>query len=286
MSIHLHLGAHKTATTHIQAILRENAPRLAAAGLEWAPPSELRALIGRGRTAAAQMAPIPSLRAAVAAERLRRWARGRTRLILSDENSLGLTTEMMETGALYPAARARLRLLRNAARGRPLAVFLAIRDYAPFFTGVHAQSIRDGAALALTERDLRRLAALPRRWPNVIADIRRALPGAALTIWRFEDYGALKAEIPRLITGIDDLAPHRRVSMRTPSAPAIEAIFAAAAARPDGRIPKEDYARLRQSIDGPRYMPFDERRQARMSAVYAEDIAALKAVPDIAFIEP
>ena len=30
---HIHLGAHKTASTHIQAVLRENGQRLAAAGV-------------------------------------------------------------------------------------------------------------------------------------------------------------------------------------------------------------------------------------------------------------
>ena len=33
MTIHLHLGAHKTASTHIQAVLRKNTARLAGEGV-------------------------------------------------------------------------------------------------------------------------------------------------------------------------------------------------------------------------------------------------------------
>ena len=35
MTIHLHFGAHKTASTHLQAILRENGDRLAGAEPRW-----------------------------------------------------------------------------------------------------------------------------------------------------------------------------------------------------------------------------------------------------------
>ncbi|MEL6793185.1 MAG: hypothetical protein AAFP78_07010 [Pseudomonadota bacterium] len=286
MTIHLHLGAHKTASTHIQAVLRKNAARLAGEGVRVVAPSEVRGLIGRGQRAAAEMAPIPSLRAALAARRLRRFLEGDERIAVSDENALGLTGEIIAAGALYPHAAARLRLWRSAAGARPLAVYFAVRDYAPFFAGAHAQSIRGGAMIPLEPAQIARLAALPRRWPDVIADIRRALPAARMTLWRFEDYAALQAEILRRMTGAGDLEPRRKRPMATPSAPAMEALFAAAATRPGRRIPKDEFERAGAATAGPRYMPFGEADQTRLATAYEEDVARFRTDPGIEFLVP
>lgn len=286
MSIHIHLGAHKTASTHIQAILRENAALLSAAKVRYAPPSEVRRLIGPARRAAAWAGFVPSPRAFVAARRIAALAGDERLLIVADENSLGMCAEVIMTGALYPTAAPRLRLLGRLAARRDTTAFLAIRDYAPFFSGVHAQAARGGRARALTAAELKAFAALPRRWPDVVRDIRRALPDARLILWRFEDYKALRARIPGMIAATDGLKPFRRRSMATPSNPAMEAIFAAAADRADQTLTIGEFDHMRATHDGARYMPFRADDHAGMSEAYSEDVARLRADPDVTFLAP
>ena len=286
MTIHLHLGAHKTASTHLQATFRENAARLGSDGVRLVLPSEVRRLAGPGRRAAAKMAPLPSLRAFAAERRLARLSGEERRLIVMDENSLGLCAEVIGTGALYPSATARLRVLRRLSGMREATVWLSTRDYAAFFAGVHAQSIRDAAAMPLSEAKRARLAALPRRWPDIVADIRKALPGAKIVMWDFADYAALYPTLLAQISGREDLRHWARRPMPTPRADAMKEMFALAASRPGGDVLKGEYAAFAERRDGPPYMPFTEIERKDMSAAYAEDLARLRADPSVQFLTP
>ena len=286
MSIHLHLGAHKTASTHIQAVLRENGHRLAAAGVRYAPPAEVRRLIGPARRAAARAGFLPSPRAIMAARRMAALAGREPHLVVADENSLGMCAEVIETCALYPTAAPRLRLLRRLAAQRETTAFLAIRDYAAFFAGAHAQAARGGRAAPLSDARRAALAALPRRWTDVVGDIEKALPSVRLTLWRFEDYRALRAVLPEMISGAKDLKPFRRRSMATPSQAAMAAIFSRAAENANCEISVGDFDYLRSSHDGERYMPFSPEERDAMAAAYAEDCERLRADADIRFLTP
>lgn len=291
MTIHLHLGAHKTASTHLQAVMRKNAAQLTAAGVHYADPASLRALLGAGQRAAEAMAPLPSLRTTIAKQRLRRLTTGSPGLLIAaDENTLGHCAHMVEAGMLYPSARQRLSLWRPISRRRDVICFLAIRDYPEFFSGVHVQSIRDNVFQPLTATAMERLAALPRRWPDLIADIRRTLPRARIVIWRFEDYKPLRAQLADRITGVSGLRAVERKSMQTPSRDAMAALSALASANPDGRIGRGAFEQVLRdhpiASGNPRYAPWSSDQMTAMRATYAEDIAALAADPTVEFLRP
>ncbi|MEO0362077.1 MAG: hypothetical protein AAF322_13260, partial [Pseudomonadota bacterium] len=103
MPLHLHLGAHKTGSTHLQATLRRDRAALEADGLRLVPPEQARA--GRGGLAGRL----------VAGRRLARLTAGEGLTLASDENTLGLCAEIVAAGALYPDARARIALWSRAA---------------------------------------------------------------------------------------------------------------------------------------------------------------------------
>ena len=272
MTLHLHIGAHKTATTHLQATFIRHRALLAEAGVQFERPDDIRALIGSGRRAAAKMGALPSLRRARAMRRLGGLDRGAIRLLISDENSLGRCSEIFETKRLYPTARRQLKIWRRLAGARGARVYLCVRDYGPFFSGAYVQSIRAAAVHRPSDGDLAALADLPRRWTDVVEDVREALPGARIIAWAFEDYDALKPRLMEMMTG-RALDPVRRRPMETPSQAAVDAY------REERPATAKRLERLALdhpiSANNPKFTLWSPAQQAALSNAYQNDLAAL-----------
>ena len=111
--IYLHLGAHKTATTYLQAILELNQGRIAAGGRAYWRIDQLRPLIEGGikdyfpakgplgrlrRMTSFKTGPYRALSSLLSVDRP---------CIVSDENMLGHAYETLK-GRFYPNARRRL----------------------------------------------------------------------------------------------------------------------------------------------------------------------------------
>lgn len=271
--------------------MRKNRDTLRSAGVIYAGPDEMRAMVGAAQRAAAEMAPLPSVRAMLAARQLRKRAdHAPSLLIAADENGMGHCTDMMATHVLYPDAAIRLRVWRRAMRAHPITCFLAIRDYGAFFSGVHIQSMRDRAIVELGDHDRTQLARLPRRWPDLVADIKATLPAAHLVIWRFEDYQALRGRLADRITATEGLRAVERKSMQTPSLAAMATLRAVAANNEDGHVPKATFLSVVKNhpvtADNPRYHPWSAAEAAAMTAAYGEDVAHLRADPAVEFLVP
>ncbi len=273
MSFHLHIGAHKTATTHMQATLKRHRAMLEAAGVQFAAPDEVRTLIGAGRRAAAKMGAMPSLRRSGAARRLARLDRGAERLVISDENSLGRCAEIFEQNCIYPTAGRQLMIWRRLAAKRPTTVYLGVREYGAFFSGAYIQSIRGAQAYRPDESDRAALARLPRRWPDIVADVRQALPGAHLRVWAFEDYPALSHHLLAEMTG-QSLTPVNRRPMATPSGQAVDAYLA----NPQGGAAAITHLAADHPItgDNPRFSLWSQAEEAALNDIYQADLATLR----------
>lgn len=273
MTLHLHIGAHKTATTHLQATLIKHQALLAAASVQFEPPDAVRSLIGAGRRAAARMGAFPSLRRAGAMRRLARMDTGCDRMLVSDENSLGQCAEIFEQTEIYPTALPRLKIWRRLARKRETIVYLGIRDYAGFLSGAYVQSIRKGAVLSPDGASRAALCLLRRRWTDVVADVRRALPGARLRVWAFEDHETLAPRLLQEMTG-QTLSPVRRRPMATPSRDAVNTFLSA---RKHGAADLLRFERDHPiSADNPKFTLWSKTESAALFEAYQTDLAALR----------
>lgn len=274
MTLHLHIGAHKTATTHLQATLIRHRAQLAEAGVQFERPDTIRALIGPGRRASAAMGPFPSLRRAAAVRRLAQLDNGSKRILISDENSLGLCAEIFSRELLYPTARRRLQVWRRLCDHRRVIVYLSLRNYAHFFSAAYVQMIRKAPYFELDEITLASLIKMPRRWTDVVQDVRRALPNARVKCWAFEDYDALSSQLILDLTG-QTLAPVQRRPMATPSAGAIQAYH---------RTPKRRRLTLQQfaeehpiDADTPKFSLWTEDQTEALTELYERDLSVLRA---------
>lgn len=273
MTLHLHIGAHKTATTHLQATLIKHRALLAEAGVQFERPDNIRAVIGPGRRAAVQMGPFPSFRRAGASRRLAALDQGRNRLVISDENSLGLCPELFQRELLYPTAYRRMAIWRRLAAQREALIYLCIRNYGAFFSSAYVQTIRNKPIVAPDSDSLASLARMPRRWGDIIQDIRCALPGARLRVWTFEDHFALLPDLLQEKTGLT-LQPVRRRPMATPSTDAIAAFRSVARRR---RQPLDKLAKEHPITDeNPKFSLWSAAQSKALTEMYEDDVTALR----------
>jgi len=288
MALTLHLGAHKTASTHLQVSLRLARRELRAGGVFYADPGVLRhdglplvrALTHGGRAAR------------VVSERLAEARACCPELLLSDENILGGTHRsclFSRQGMIYPGVRARLRRCLALAGGGPAVLCLSVRDPAQFNVSAFALQLALGNEIEidayLQGRDPAALS-----WSG-LAQRLASVPGVArLLVWRYEDYPALR---PRLLArilppGLAALVPEPPPSNESLTQPGYEWFLrrAMADSEADLRV-LANRARLRfRRADGHAALRLLPEADYRRSAVaYAEDLRQLRALPGVEFLE-
>lgn len=273
MDLYLHLGAHRTGTTTLQHFAAARAVPLGAAGVAVWGPRETRDGRMEGLVKAADRVT-PTIaregRAACRALVAQMDALPCAALVVSEENLLGSMFANVRTRRLYEDAARRLARLRPAFARDCRRIGLSIRSYDRHWTSTLAFVLRkEGRGTSAAE--LAALAAQPRRWRDVIADVATVFPEAEIVVWPFEAMAdAPQAVMRRLVGGRLDLAalaPNTARHHPSPDCAGLRTLL------PDGDA--------RRSIggDGP-WVPFDPETRARLRADYAADIAWLRAGAD------
>ncbi|TFL16704.1 hypothetical protein [Jannaschia formosa] len=271
--ITLHLGAHRTGTKSLQALLEREAEALAARGMAVWPPRKTRSGLMTGLVGdPGRPDPAREIRAHRAAGRIamRRdalAADGITRLLISDENMLGSLRENLLLARLYPTVGPRLARLASALPGVD-HVCLSVR--APDTWWGSAFAFLMGRGFAPPDRaTLDAVLRARRGWRHVVEDIARAVPQARLTVWTHEEMAARPAAGFALLTGAppagDGPAPHLM------AAPTLDALRA--------RLRDEGCMTDLPGVGGV-YAPFDPDDRAALRAAHAEDLAWLRAGAD------
>lgn len=284
----LHLGAHRTASTRIQADLDANAELLRAQGIVALTPPRpgkrdtetLRDILRACGPAAQQGWPRRLLARRALRQRLDRLiaeAAGDAtprRIILSDEMALDVAFAPDGT-AVYPRAEPRLTAFRDLL-GRDVAeLHLTIRDYAGFLTSAYAMRAVYAGPLPPFRNLAPRLLALDRGWPDLVVLLRRLFPGARLTVSTLDGH-PIAARLADLAGQALDLV-HEGADQPN-IAPTVQAIEAACrlgqrAADPDRLV--ADHA------GGARFDPLTAEEKAALTLRYRRDLDLLRADPAI-----
>lgn len=291
MALTIHLGAHKTASTHLQQSLRLARDTLEAGGLFLAEPSMLR---DDGAIPLAQaLAEGPGrdgdkgCRAALA------HLRGACpHLLISEENILGGTARgklFSPRGLIYPFAARRVRQVIALAGGGPATLFLGLRDPAGFLVSAFALQLSFGKERGLADylggRNPARLG-----WAGLVRRLAEIPEVARLVVWRYEDYAALRPQIlarmlPQDLTrAVPDPAPANEsltqpgyLWFRRQAMADSDADLRVLAHRARRRFPRAaGYPPLRL---------LDEAVYARSKVFYAAEIACLRALPKVEFLD-
>jgi hypothetical protein len=276
LKVILHIGAHRTGTTTLQRILRENQHNLSQMGILHWGPERTRSGLFAGLVKHPERLDEADHRRAAAASALIRDEIARLRdggaqaLIVSEENMIGSMRDNLDTGRLYPGLRPRLDRFRAAFAADCTRVVLALRSYDGYWASALAYAIPLGQPVP----DAARRAALaeqPRSWRRVLTDAAAAFPRAEIVTWDFDRLiGHPAAQLAALLGAPVALPAEAGRVWQNASAPG-----AALRRRLAGR---GDAAGASLIPDAPgRWQPFAPAQVAAMRMRYAEDLEWLRA---------
>jgi hypothetical protein len=277
----IHIGAHKTATTHLQETLALVREGLAERGVDFIPNRLVRkhglAVQLWKRQLIARLPFVGSAHMRDAIEAIIEPLRlGPEVVVLSEENILGRPDQVFEE-PFYPQVGQTVGRLASLAARAELELFLSIRSYDTFLPSAYAEHLKHTAPPPGGFEGMReRLVERPPSWYDLVRRIRAAAPMARLRIWRQEDYRANDAAIMAEVCGCP-LPPLPEISdptwTRSPSAAAIATAEALPADLPYG----ERRARVHDIFaasepEGDRFRPFSRGERARLRAAYDDDL--------------
>lgn len=264
MEWRLHLGAHKTATTHLQLTLGAARDELLKRGIDYIPLDRLRP---------------PTDRVLKAERFFRAWKfkravsplmSGASIAILSEENWLGYPFEACRFPP-YQDAGTRLGAIKGL--GGKFSAFLAIRNPADFAASVYAETMRHDPDKVSLEGVRRAWLEGGSPWFGLVSEITRHFP--KLVVWQFEDYATHYRDIATMIAGIKLDWPEIAVPDLTRRLP-LETIVSLESLRAsDGSAPKA--GSLRPPMDGgTRFEMFTPEERLHMTSAYQRDMRRIQ----------
>ncbi len=286
----IHIGAHKTATTHVQEILTLMRPQLLERGIDFVDnPAVRRSGLARALLEQRAAARLPVLRgrraAALMARHLDPLRAGPTSFLLSEEKLMGGSLSIFSEPA-YPLLERSVALLASLATraggGAEVTLFLSIRSLEGQMPSAYVQELKFSPPIGGGFDKLKpRLLARPPSWFDLVRRIRAAAPAVPLRVWRQEDYRRDPATILAALCGRD---PGPLPAMEDPywtKSPDLAAVRAAEALphdlpRPERR--ERVLAIFRDSGAGARFDPFTADEKAQLRAAYARDLERIEAL--------
>jgi len=202
LGVTLHLGAHKTATSHFRKLLLKNAPLLEAHQLALPDALTIRHEITK------QLAyPAPDQTLSVEQTGIaHRLAVGRARVHILDENIIGSPARIFQARRMYPRAAMRVGRALRLLPGCQTRLFLAIRNPVTFLVSAYLETVRNTGFLSFeTYLDQTPLAEI--RWARMVKDIRAVAKDVPIFIWQYEHYLELIPQLVALTLGLEQHAP-------------------------------------------------------------------------------
>ena len=291
----VHVGAHKTASTHLQKLCLANRDTLAAQGCAYFGPDRLRgdlrmpALERTPRAIARKIAPF---HAALQAE----LAAGQ-RVLISNENILGAPRPpvLADGGVLYPRAALNIDALLTALDLRDVTLCLALRDPLDLLVSAWGHQHMAGRPMPF-EAFCDGLDPMALRWSELVARLLGCAGVAQIWLWRYDAYRDHALGIVAHLAGLAEGAVLNNPPVASssnyltgPSARAIAALPKIMATHPDATAKdamRKAMRRFPKSADLPGPLPFDAGQRAEGAACYAQDWAALQGWASVACLSP
>ncbi len=272
-----HIGAHRCATTTFQTYLDQNRRALIRSGImPWTPALSRDGLFGTLVRPPGQSddAGDDLVARRIATRRRKMLDKGLHQLLVSEENMMGTPRDNLARHALYPGLLPRLSRFRDAFDGQVDRIGLVIRTYDAFWSSSFAFAVTAGHAVP-DAATCDRIARQPRCWSHLVTEVRAVFPKTPLHIWTFEAFaGRPRRQLTMLCrtTTVAHLLDQTPVwANRSRDTDTLRM-----ALHRSGRSAEAD---LIPADPGP-WMPFDREQRATLGALYADDLAFLRAAQD------
>ena len=290
--LHLYLGAHKTATTHLQGILLANRSTLRNRGVALSAPQDLRSewlprffRYCNSHTDEKDEEALHWLRSQEPPEDL--W-------IVTEENIIGVSNDFALKPGMYPMAAERMRCLVEIFPAADIRFFFSVRSYETFYRSAYSEVVRNRGYLPF-ERFYDYARFKHNSWHRMLGDIAAVISAEKMTVWKYEDFGELLDQLVCLLTmqsGSDDLIHEYKADLTRPSLSfrtmEILASLDPVLTRQESRALVERINRA-YSIEkgfGP-YSPFSPTEETELRQRYLQDLDSVRTnFPGIRFLAP
>lgn len=288
-TIAFHIGAHKTATTHLQRSMAKATDALAAGGVRYYGPPDFRlpgrsisALFGLKENQQDDTRRSPLAQLAV----MRKDAH---RVVFSEENFIGVlnSPRRFPVKERYPHAALRINQLA-AALERPIDVALSIRHPTRFLNSAYCQQLMGGRVVPFHRyAHINPVESVD--WLNMVRQLRGAEGVRRLTIWCYEDYGALFDQICAACVGTDAAPMVRPLRRRIHEGLSADAVAETLQRDAQEKTEKLGFAMRKTMPVGPEHPAFDgfdpDAHRAADTA-YTRQIAEIAAMEGVTFLRP
>ncbi len=292
MKYRIHVGAHKTATTHLQSILSALAPALLEDGKRVLPLSALRLtqlsrLLKTDFLHQKLLLPIRRKKwdSLVSSERL-----PYDTTVMSEEKLLGGVDDAL-AAIIYPNAAERLRMLCKVIGEENPHLFLSIRNQGSFLPSAYSQYLRGLRRETAFDAILERVIKTPPSWVDLIRRIKSALPTARLSIWTFENYSKDNTHMISALCGVERLdVPSIEIPRETQRLSAsiiknLEMIGRKASRRQKRREISEIFNKA-QAGEPEKFDPLTFEQKAYLTSYYEHELEEIRSIWPNILIEP
>lgn len=302
-SITLHVGAHRTGSTLLQAMLDEQRASLNENGVDALTPprigkrdeATLRAIyrVYSNRIEKSYRSNLTGrfkrsrLVASARQDLLALSSANCDRLILSDENFLGPIVDPNATRGCYPHAEDRALRLSMLAGRRTERIFLACRPYdALSFSAFLMTRIYGGSKAKTRDFKVYKEAALSDEmgWIRIVSAIRESFPDPEIVVWVHEDFDPVKRfeQLTSLPVAAFEPGDLSSVENAAPTQSAFDAYRILSAKRSLSK--KERDQLVLQHANGPRIeleSVFLPAERSRLQERYREQLNSIAAMPNV-----
>lgn len=285
----LHIGAHKTASTHLQNCLRDVAPVLRSEGVRYFGPDALRK---KGQSLPERFGfPFDPKNARPDADpkaELTEMLGDGTRLVLSEENFAGNFQRGWGKVPLpvYPKAADRVARLADAM-GHEIDLCLAIRQPSDFLASIYSQILLSGKTVSPDEFLIRNMPSNV-DWSDYIGQLRNAVGVSSVTVWRYEDYGRLFPAICANLVGESQSETVKQVSGRAMprlSEAAVGAALSQRLLKTSKKAVRDLAADFPTTDENPPFELFDSDLRSIASEYYNEQVAAIAEMSGVTLLQ-
>jgi len=278
MIIKLYIGAHKTATTHIQSILEYNQTILNSNQIKLSTPKNLRVswlknfldYSHKGNTTLMKELQVEAPKEGI-------W-------ILSDENIVGTPYEfMISKEGMYPNIKKRLESLRELFPNAKIELFFAIRSYDMFYRSTYLEVVRNRGYIPFEEY-YNEEKFNNNSWKTVIQMFTEVIPQENITLWLYEDIKRIMPKIMNSITGLDNYEAfilnypikETRPSLSKKSLNVLTSLHPVLTQQESKRITEEINKKYPIGEKYSKFIAFNLERSQKFQEKYREDIKYIK----------
>jgi len=197
ITIKFYLGAHKTATTHLQGILMASREKLSENKIKLSSPQDVR------KEWLPSFFKFCNKNDSNALKNVQSMAPKEGTWILTEENIAGVSNDFTKLAGMYPKIEERLNCIKKAFTDADIELFFSIRSYDSFYRSAYSEVVRNRGYIPFSEfYDEERFK--NNSWVDMVRMFANVLSEGKITLWCFEDFRGLVPNLIERMTGLDN----------------------------------------------------------------------------------